>query len=592
MKRDYYLATTALSEIWDNNSKLLLTNPWCLMGNNNKRMLRDRDYMVLPSPWEPAALRKTALEYCHVVYEETLLQMYTILNDIHHVSFPLQYWRILIGPWLLHFISAFCDRYTRIGNALKLFPDFHTNVLPVEGCCPVSYSYDDFIKFGIDAKVTDDYYNLILYSIVLYSLCPNSVSVIEMDYKKNYNINVTRYGWKSKLFNKLKKPFENILGGHILMSNMYHLSLKDSLLLKMKFGINRMHFRDFIDFSPPEGTSLLDYYSPGLRKEIRFRSGEDKFQELLLEILPNAIPVCYLETYGYHRRKISQYIDSLKLICSSVGWSYNEEFKFFAAECVSKGARYIEFQHGGNYGTSLAVSDEKLATEKDVYFSWGWKSSDYKNVNVLPSNHLSKLRETHNMKLDNVIFAVTTAPRYDCKIVGAIGPDNISGYFKFQELFILSLRDIIKDKILYRPSKDTGWGEEEHIKRIRADIKVILNDKLVNWMKKAKLVVIDHAHTSFLESLTINVPSVFYWDHDIYSMRQEAEPYFQALRDAGILYKDPVSAARKVNEIFDDPEEWWLSDDVQDARKEFCDRFAYARKDWMDVWVKELRKFI
>jgi len=113
---------------------------------------------------------------------------------------------------------------------------------------------------------------------------------------------------------------------------------------------------------------------------------------------------------------------------------------------------------------------------------------------------------------------------------------------------------------------------------------------LINWMKKAKLVVIDHPHTAFLESLTINVPSVFYWDHDIYSMRQEAEPYFQLLRDAGILYKDPVSAARKVNEIFDDPEEWWLSDVVQDARKEFCDRFAYARKDWMDVWVKELRR--
>ena len=377
------------------------------------------------------------------------------------------------------------------------------------------------------------------------------------------------------------------------MSNMYHLSLKDSLLLKMKLGINRLHFRDFIDFSPPEETSLLDYFSPDLRKEIRLKRGGDKFKTLLLEILPDAVPVCYLETYEYHRRKISQYIDSLKLICSSVGWSSNEEFRFFAAEYVSNGAKYIEFQHGGNYGMSLTVHEEKLAFEKDVFFSWGWKSSDYKNVNILPGSRLSKLRDTHKMKLDNVVFVTTTAYRYECKMTDALHSDNIPGYLRSQELFIMSLRNIIKDKILYRPnSKDVGWGEKEHIKKIRADIKVILNDKLINWMKKAKLVVIDHPHTAFLESLTINVPSVLYWDHDIYLMRQEAEPYFQLLRDAGILYKDPVSAARKVNEIFDDPEVWWLSDDVQDARKEFCDRFAYAREDWMDVWVKELRKFI
>ena len=49
--------------------------------------------------------------------------------------------------------SAFCDRYTRIEGALKLFPDFHANVLPVEGCCPVSYSHDDSFTFGLDVKV-------------------------------------------------------------------------------------------------------------------------------------------------------------------------------------------------------------------------------------------------------------------------------------------------------------------------------------------------------------------------------------------------------------------------------------------------------
>jgi len=111
-------------------------------------------------------------------------------------------------------------------------------------------------------------------------------------------------------------------------------------------------------------------------------------------------------------------------------------------------------------------------------------------------------------------------------------------------------------------------------------------------MRKAKIVVIDHPHTSFLNALAINNPSVLYWDHEVYLMGPEAEPYFQVLRDAGILYKDPVGAAEKINEIFDNSGEWWLSSKVQDARKGFCDRFAYARKDWLEVWVKELKEFV
>ena len=145
---------------------------------------------------------------------------------------------------------------------------------------------------------------------------------------------------------------------------------------------------------------------------------------------------------------------------------------------------------------------------------------------------------------------------------------------------------------MYKPRKNVGWNEVDFIKAINPYVEILITKSLTDWMKKIKIVVIDHPHTTVLEALTINVPSVFFWDHDIFFMRAEAEPYFQLLRDVGILYKNPEGAARKVNEIFDDPMEWWHSNTVQNARKEFCDRFAYARKDWLDVWVRELRKFI
>ena len=109
-------------------------------------------------------------------------------------------------------------------------------------------------------------------------------------------------------------------------------------------------------------------------------------------------------------------------------------------------------------------------------------------------------------------------------------------------------------------------------------------------MKKVKIVVVDHPHTTFIEALTVNVPCIFYWDHEAYLMRPEAERYFELLRNAGILFKNPLSAAKKLSEIFDNPMEWWLEDSVQKARIEFCNRYAYTRKDWVKIWAAELRK--
>ena len=57
-------------------------------------------------------------------------------------------------------------------------------------------------------------------------------------------------------------------------------------------------------------------------------------------------------------------------------------------------------------------------------------------------------------------------------------------------------------------------------------------------------------------------------------MRDSAKPYYQLLVDAGIVHLTPESVAQKVNEVWDDVAGWWGQGYVQDARKEFCARYA------------------
>jgi putative transferase (TIGR04331 family) len=256
-----------------------------------------------------------------------------------------------------------------------------------------------------------------------------------------------------------------------------------------------------------------------------------------------------------------------------------------------KSASLVEFQHGGQYGEPSFVEWFTHIREKDIFYSWGWTDKKMKNVKPLPSSYLSRLMNTYTGRLNKILFVGTRIPRHMYGMEASLYPDYIKVYYQNKRRFLTALKKTLQCRVMYRPHREIGWKEVDYITAIHPTIEIVKKKKLIHWMQKAKVVVVDHPHTSYLESLTINVPSIFYWNHEIYSMNPEAEPYFQGLRDAGILYKDPISAAKKVNEIFDNPMEWWHSNTVQNARKEFCDRFAYARKDWLDVWVKELRKF-
>jgi putative transferase (TIGR04331 family) len=379
--------------------------------------------------------------------------------------------------------------------------------------------------------------------------------------------------------------------GPLILSAMYHLSAKDLILLKMRLGFNNVHILSPVEFKPQSGITLENAYSIKLRATLGMKGALDEFQSILFKILPEALPMCYLETYRYHKDKVNKF-SSLKVLMSSVGWNNNGMFKLLAAESLLRGAKLIEVQHGGGYGMWLNIPGEKFALEKDYFYSWGWGSYENKKIKTMPSPYLSGLKDTHLNVIDKILFIGNTAFRYKCRFASVLFSDDVPKYFNDKKTFYQKITTALRGKILYRPYSREEWNEQKFIASSCPDVGFVTKGRLVEWMRKAKIVVIDQPYTSFLEALTINVPSVFYWDHEVFMMRPEAEPYFQALREVGILYKDPASAAEKVNEIFDNPGEWWLSNRVQDAREEFCDRFAYARKDWLEVWVKELKKFI
>jgi putative transferase (TIGR04331 family) len=163
--------------------------------------------------------------------------------------------------------------------------------------------------------------------------------------------------------------------------------------------------------------------------------------------------------------------------------------------------------------------------------------------------------------------------------------------FKLQQRFMGVVSSPVSDLLVFRIQKNRGWEEDLRWRDSDVSPKVYQgNISYIKHLAMSRLCVCFYNGTPFLETFAANYPTLLYWDPKYTELNESAQPYFKLLREAGILYYTPESAASKLNEIYQDPLSWWMSPRVQDARNKFCDRFVRTSEDWVAQWKEELWK--
>jgi putative transferase (TIGR04331 family) len=140
--------------------------------------------------------------------------------------------------------------------------------------------------------------------------------------------------------------------------------------------------------------------------------------------------------------------------------------------------------------------------------------------------------------------------------------------------------------------EDYNWNIKERLLEINKNLKFDNKTNYYKQIKSARLVVFDHMHTGYLETLSMNIPTVIIIPKNIYYFRDSAKEYIKMLKDVKILFEDPIEASKFVDNIYDDINTWWLSKDVQDAKEKFCYNYARTSKNWADEWIKEFTKVL
>lgn len=578
---EVFLATTALEEFWDTSKPIIFLGDWCLL-YERRSYWETLNGSLLSSPYDNANAAEDAFCYINRIYEQILPLLGEALNSIHGQSHGNRYWRILIGPWLHMYLSVIYDRFVHVKHALVQYPNL-TTVGLAENSFVAPLDTMDFA-----CLLSEDSYNLQLYTKVIRALggvFPSRAA----DVPRN-----SLYGkfvgdlWRRRAISYAVKVLASV--GAVFSKTIFfrfsYFSKKAELQLIIR-NIGRI-LPSWNQMSP---SSRFECDSEKRNVLRAIKIGDGEFNRCLSAMLFSDIPQCFVEGfYAVRDAAREKYPRKTMAIFSANGWYNDEAFKQWSAKCAEEGSLLLGTQHGGNYGVLKNMPSENHETAiVDRYYSWGWGRADcMAKVIPMPATKLVGRKEigADNCK-KGILWVATAAPRY--LIQFPFLPSHFQEYLAWQVRFANAMPSEVMAEVRFRSHYENhAWGTIERMKDCVPDIKIESWDvSFQASLKNCRLYVCDHLSTTFAEALASNKPTVIFCNPETNKLRLEAQPYFDLLRAAGILFDTPEAAAFVVAEVYNDVENWWNTPERQKTIRTFCEKFARTSSNAVTVWGKE-----
>lgn len=589
------LVATALEDTWPKDgAPILFLGEWCKL-YDRKYIWQDLDYEVVPYHWDDRKKLYNDHKDLSVVYESTLTALADKLNEVHGVNHSLRYWRILIGPWLGYFIQMLFDRWYMLRRALAVCEIDIVRVIKREEGDGVPNDMADFTSMFVE----DDWNDMICGQILSFMSIPE-VNVKQVSTCRNLrtgtgNDNKTiRTGFKEQLTRILNRfyPFLTRPDEYFFISS--YLSIKQDFLLQIKLGqipkLWRLPPLQKFRYSAAARNWSLTLPVTRMVKELT------DFCSLVNSLVPKNIPTAYLEGYPAIKNIANRlpWPRQPKLIFTAICWNSDDLFKIWAAEKAEQGVPLVLGQHGGNYGIALQNFNEELQVSiSDHFLTWGWEDSaqkKLKSIGILKGFDDMKIQLNKRGKALLVEFIM---PRYSYHMFSIpVAAGQWEEYFEDQCRFVNALPEELRRELLVRlPIADYGYSQSSRWFSHFPDIKLDEGTRpMSELLKQARLYISTYNATTYLESLSLNFPTLIFWNPGHWELRKEVRPYFELLKEAEIFHETPESAARKMAAIWDNIDGWWNDPKTQKVREVFCEQFAHIPAKPLDTMASLFRE--
>lgn len=605
METKFFLATTRLEEFWDKTKKIIFLTNACIPTKTSL----DIEYNGDGSNEDDILKKKIYLEgFC----EELLLFLSKELNRIHKEDHSIEYWRIILFPWIKSYVVLIYDRYRSIERVLRKYKNITSTGMDARDYIVLN-NFDEMANIYYT-----DAYNLQVYSKLLKLL--------------GVNINEKRYRWpssqiepalvieKENLMQKLKRKIfieRSIFNsGKTILNRLFNrltwlvYKKKSGRIVFLMSQINKNQARKLICKSR---FTIIPYYNERsydndltLNVDWNLRAGIksigkivelDDFKNILSKIIIEDIPLEFIENYKIYSSKNGKfgYRNRPQAILGDAVWwdrGMQYEFIYWAAYWAEQGVPLLDSQHGGAYGINRNLFTEtherKIARK---FYSWGWEGD---NVKPMPALKLAgrPIIGADNSKHE-ILFGTTGVPLYLNILELYMLRYNINVYFDDQYEFFKALNERNKTVLTIRTHPHIRcWDYIKKWKEKNLTVKICgMEEEFFSQLSRCKIYICDHIETTFLESLAADIPTILFFRTEFYPLTKQSKPYFEGLRRVGILCDSANSAAYQVNKVYNDVEKWWNNKDLQNERRKFCEHYARMDENVLNLWIKELNTF-
>jgi len=585
-----FLVTTAIEDTWPaTDVPILFLGEWCRL-YDRKLAWQKYDSKVVPYHWDDRNKLYNDYQYLRSVYESSLSLLVDRLNTIHNCEYSVRYWRILVGPWLGYFIQALFDRWFMLRKAITSYDILGVNVIDCREDHLVSNDMVDFLKAFVD-----DSWNEMMYGHVLASTTVsfNISNIPRPNREAAIRKAILCRASSSSLKRSLAKQVSRFLGffsgndSYFFLSS--YLGIKNDFLLQLSLGQVPQLWRP-ID-APISGYSTASRQWKLSNTEPSLTDSHDDFQNLVLNLIPKHIPIAYLEGYPLLQEltKRLQWPQQPKTIFTSNSYLSDDVFKAWTGEKVESGSPLVIGQHGGSFGMSRwEFTEEHQIAIADKFITWGWCDKMHKHV--IPIANLKSFSRPSIMPRHNggALLVQAAYPRYSYHMYSSpVSANQWQSYFEDQCRFVSALPSSIRENVLVRMYM-TDYGCNQRLRWMDNFHDVQLDDgssPFSRLIAHSRILISTYNATSYLESLSMNFPTIFFWNQAHWELRDGIQPYFDRLKSVEIFHESPENAARHLAEVWDNVSEWWYSADVQNAVLYFSENFSRST----DQPIKRMR---
>ena len=577
-----YLVTTSDLSTWpEEEYKIIFLGEWCKPFSKTKELSK-LNSTTLKYHWDDRNKLHKDYLYIQSFSSKILNSLVAKLNQIHGVNYGINYWNLIVGFWVVNFIEMIFDRWESISilDQKECFSIIHSldydELIP-----PDSKSFADKMKFS-------DRYNSIIYALI-------------MNFKGNFKLINKKKGKEFKfwykgdtngfknLYEKFLKKIYSLVFTYLSNDNSSvilnsYLSLIDQFALAIK-----LNTLPILGYSKQTSNFKPD---PNFRNWKLDISCDSDFEEFISNQIPKMMPMIYLEGFKKVSNNFSGYKfpNSPKFIFNSVETYYDDHFKIYAANCKKNESKILTYQHGGNYGTSKfdSIGDYQLSIS-DIFFSWGWSSNNSKVIPLGYLNKMSKLK-INNRKNTEILIVTCSLPRYSNYIYSHPLSSLWLDYFEEQTQFVKNLNESARRNLKIRIYQHDY--EREQISRWNNNFSNLKIDNGLKQMRslisKTAIFISTYHGTTFYESIYLNIPTIIFWKPNHWELNEISKEMFNKLKHIKVFHESPVSAARHLNDIVNEPLEWWNKTEVKLVIKEFKNK--YCKKTDINQMIKEIKE--